>query len=378
MKIALFLPNWLGDLVMATPTIRAIRQHFGRNARIVGILRPNLAGVLAGTGWLDAEWPFDPHARKPAISNWSLLRQIRSERPDLVVMLTNSLRPAMLSWLGRVPRRIGYDRGGRGLLLTTRVPVERRAGRIVPTPMVDYYLKLSEAVVGVESRELRVEGQGDSGSRLSTLNSQLSFSRRLELAVTDADREAARSVWQNLGLRDDGRVVALNSSGAYGSAKLWPREHFAQLARRVADELDHDVLVICGPVEREIARDIARLADRDRVFSLVDQRLGLSTTKGCLARCRLAVSTDSGPRHVAAALGKPVITLLGPTLPVWIENPAVAGVHLQVDLECTGCGRRVCPLGHHRCMRELSVETVYQQVARMLQYDRGNHREMIA
>jgi heptosyltransferase-2 len=78
------------------------------------------------------------------------------------------------------------------------------------------------------------------------------------------------------------------------------------------------------------------------------------------------VSTDSGPRHVAAAFGKPVVTLFGPTLPIWVENPEVRGVHLQRDLDCIGCGKRVCPLGHHRCMRELSVETVFTEVLKLI------------
>lgn len=344
MKIALFLPNWLGDLVMATPAIRAVREQMGRNAQIVGIVHPNLEGLLAGTAWLDEQWPFDPRAGESAVGHWSLLRRIREARPDMVVMLTNSLRPALLSWLAGVPQRVGYDRSGRGRLLTTRVPVRRHHGRIVPLPMVDYYLQLAEAI-GCPGR-----------------------SRQLELALTDADRQSARQIWEKLGLRGDGRVIALNSSGAYGAAKLWPPEHFAQLARRVVDELDHDVLVICGPGEhlRQIARRIARLAGSDRVFSLAEQRLGLSTSKGCLARCRLAVSTDSGPRHLAAALGKPVITLLGPTLAVWIDNPTVVGTFVHTKLDCLGCGRRVCPLEHHRCMEELSPETVYREVARTL------------
>jgi len=223
-----------------------------------------------------------------------------------------------------------------------RIPAPRMDGRPVPTPMVDYYLKLAEAVGCTAG------------------------SRRLELGVTEGDRRRADEVWKNLGLRDDGCVIALNSSGAYGAAKLWPAEYFAELARRIVDELQHDVLVICGPAERKTAGEIAWLAARDRVFSLADQHLGLSTSKGCLARCRLAVSTDSGPRHIAAALGKPVITLLGPTLPAWIDNPTVCGAHVRAKVDCLGCGRRQCPLGHHRCMKELSPALVFGHVVATL------------
>ena len=148
---------------------------------------------------------------------------------------------------------------------------------------------------------------------------------RLELAVTEAEDRLGDQIWGNLGLRTDGRVVALDNSGAYGSAKRWPEAHCGELARRIAADLDHDVLVVCGPGEAAAAREIADLAGCPRVFSLADQPLGLAATKACLRRSRLTVSTDSGPRHVAAAFGKPVVTLLGPTLPIWIDNPTVRG-----------------------------------------------------
>ena len=345
MKIGVFLPNWLGDLVMATPMLRALRRHFGREARIVGIMRPNLAELLAGTDWLDEQWYFNPRARQRGLGNWSLLGQIRRERFDMVMMLTGSPRSAILSWLGGAHQRVGHVRSGRGPLLTTKVYPRRHRGRPAAGPMVDYYLALAEAV----------------GCPFE--------SPRLELAVTEADRQAADAVWRKLGLRDDGRLITLNSSGAYGAAKLWPAEHFGELARRIVDRLDHDVLVLCGPTERNLAREIVHRADRSRVFSLADQTLGLPTSKGCIARSRLMVSTDSGPRHMAAALTKPVVTLLGPTMPVWIENPTVSTVNLQLDLDCTGCGKRVCPKGHHKCMRELSVDAVYAEVIELLRQD---------
>jgi heptosyltransferase-2 len=189
---------------------------------------------------------------------------------------------------------------------------------------------------------------------------------RLELATTADEESQADAAWQALGLRSDGRVIALNSSGAYGAAKLWPVEHFAALARQIAENDDHDVLVVCGPQERDIGRAIAVAAAHPRVVSLADQPLGLGLTKACLRRCRLTVSSDSGPRHVAAAFGRPVVTLLGPTTPIWIENPLVRAVNLQLPLDCAGCYARKCPLGHHRCMRDLTPEMVHAAVAQLL------------
>ncbi len=342
MKIAIFLPNWLGDLTMATPMLRAMRRHFGPQARLVGILRPYLADVLAGTAWLDEQWFFDRRAKDPGLHGSAVARRMRAERFDVAVLLPNSLRTAVVAWLGRAKERIGYVRYGRGPLLTGKLYPRRVGSRLVPMPMVQTYLELA-----------RVLGCGEE-------------SPRLELATVEADERSADGVFQRLGLPGDGRVVAMNSSGAYGAAKLWPIDYFGTLAQRVVDELDHDVLVTCGPKEREIARAVVRLANRPRVFSMADQPLDLGTAKACIRRCRLMVSTDSGPRHVAAAFGLPVITMFGPMLPIWSENPTQQAVDLLLDLDCIGCHKRVCPLGHHRCMRELSVEMVFTATKRCL------------
>ena len=341
MKIGIFLPNWLGDLVMATPALRAIRRHFGPHTAVTGIMRPGLGELLAGTDWLDEQWTFHPHAPQSRWQRWALVRRMRRRRFDEVILMTNSLHTALLARLGGVRRRIGFVRNGRGCLLTGKLYPRRQRRRLVPTPMVDTYLALA-AAAGCPPE-----------------------SPRLELATTQSERHATEEIWQRLGLRTDGRVVTLNSGGAYGAAKRWPVEHCGHLARRVAGELDHDVLVLCGPEERQSAAQIVRQADHPRVFSLADQPLGLGVTKACIQRSRLTVSTDSGPRHIAAALGKPVITLLGPTQRVWIDNPTVRGTFLQSDLDCIGCSKRVCPLGHHRCMRELSADRVYGEVARL-------------
>jgi heptosyltransferase-2 len=342
MKIAIFLPNWLGDVAMATPVFRAVRRHFGPDAPIVGVMRPYLRDVLGGTDWLSQQWYFQPGAKDPELLRWALMRRMRRERFDMAILLPNSLSTAVTAWLGGARERIGYVRYGRGPLLTGKLVPPREHGRPAAEPMVDYYLRLARAV-GCPAE-----------------------SPRLELATTEADERSADGVWRNLGLRTDGRVITVNSSGAYGGAKLWPVEHFGELARRVVERLDHDVLVMCGPNERDIARDVVRRGGSDRVFSMADQPIDIGTAKACMRRGRLMVSTDSGPRHVAAALGKPVVTMFGPMLPVWSENPTQQAANLILDLDCIGCHKRICPLGHHRCMRELSVDMVYEEVVRLL------------
>src|SRR5271157_625444 len=226
MNLAIFLPNWVGDLVMATPTLRAVRRHFGPSARVVGILRPQLAELLDGSDWLDELLPLDPHSGQKQHGRLALIGRMRRQRFDMALLLTNSLQTAALAWLGGARQRIGYARDGRSLLLTRPIRPARDGRHFRPAPMVESYLALAEAI-GC-ARE----------------------SPQLELNVTAAECAQSARVWRDLGLRTDGRVVALNSSGAYGTGKLWPAEHCAVLARQMVEQLDHDVLVLCGPGER--------------------------------------------------------------------------------------------------------------------------------
>ncbi|HUY33794.1 MAG TPA: lipopolysaccharide heptosyltransferase II [Pirellulales bacterium] len=343
MKISVFLPNWVGDVVMATPALRALREHFGPSARLVGIMRPYVADVLAGTPWLDEHFVYDPHSFGSRLGGWSLVRRLRALRPDVAILLPNSLRTAWFAWAGGARERIGYVRGGRGPLLTRKLAPARIGGRFAPTSAVDYFLEL-------------VYAAGCSPA-----------SRRLELATSAADEQAAEAVWSKFRFWHDRGVVVLNTGGAFGAAKLWPSGYFAALARRIAVEHQQGVLVICGPSEREAAREIVKGAKHPRVQSLADERLGVGLSKACVRRGGLMVSTDSGPRHFAAAFHVPCVTLFGPTHIGWSENYHPQAVHLQLDLDCVPCQRRTCPLGHHRCMRDLSIDEVYRAVKTRLE-----------
>ena len=344
MKLAVFLPNWIGDAAMATPTLRALRRHLGNDATLIGIARPAVAECLAGTTWLDEIWPFVPRAPRPldAHSTMELAWRLRQWTPDSVLLLTNSFRTALVARLSGAPRRVGYHRFGRRWLLTERLFHKRQGGRYLPTPVLDDYLRLAYQMgCAVESPWI-------------------------ELATSDDDRQQADVVWQRLGFDIRRPVVALNSSGAFGAAKLWPSEHFAELARRIANNHTVQVLVLCGPSERPIARKIVELADHAQVKSLADEQLSIGLSKASIARSRLLVTTDSGPRHFAAAFDVPVITLFGPTHIAWSETHYSRAVHMQEDVPCGPCQQRVCPLEHHRCMRDLSVERVFAAVRTVL------------
>jgi heptosyltransferase-2 len=340
MKIAIFLPNWVGDAVMATPAVRALRARYPE-AHVIGVLRPYVAGALEGSPWFDSLIVLDtngPWARRwPAVA-WRL----RRERPDLAVLFPNSFRTALVAWLGGCRRRVGYRRYGRDLLLTDRLaPIRGPGRRLLPSPVINAYNLLARAA--------GCPGPG----------------HRMQLFTTPADEAAAGAVWEREGLGRFREVVCLNPGGAFGSAKHWPAEHFAALARRLADERGCGVLVLCGPAERESARHVAALACRPAVRTVADHALSLGLTKACVRRAALLVTTDSGPRHFAAAFDRPVVTLFGPTHIAWTETFYPRAVHLQKAVECGPCQRRVCPLDH-RCMKLLAPDEVYRAAVELL------------
>lgn len=333
--IALFLPNWVGDVVMATPAVRAVREHFP-SARLLAVCKPYVADTVAGSPWFDAVIPLAKPGLATTVRLWR-------ERVDTAVLFPNSMRPALMARLAGCRTVVGFARYGRDPLLTRRLyPTRSGRGRPKPTPVIDDY-----------NRVVRLLGVPDPG-------------RRMELFTTPADEGAADIAWAGLRLNRYREVVGLNPGGAFGSAKHWPTVYFAEFARDMADRRGAGVLVLCGPAEREAAARIAAEANRPAVVSLADGPLSLGLTKAAVRRLALLVTTDSGPRHFAAAFGVPVVTLFGPTHIAWTETYYPKAVHLQKPVPCGPCQQRVCPLGHHRCMTGLMPTEVYAAADRLL------------
>lgn len=332
--IAIFLPNWIGDVVMATPAIRALREHFPA-ARLLAVCKPYVMETLAGSPWFDATIPVDRSFR----GFRRAVQQLREASADTAVLFPNSFRTALLARLGGCSTIVGFARYCRDPLLTHRLyPMRDDRGRPKPRPVIDDYNRIVERI-GVRNP-----------------------GHRMELFTTPRDEAAAEAVWSQFGLHRFPQVVGLNPGAAFGAAKHWPVAHFAELARTLAVWRGVGVLVLCGPSEREMAREIAEKADHPAVFHLGDSPLSLGLTRAVVRRLGLLVTTDSGPRHFAAAFDVPVVTLFGPTHIAWTETYFGKGLHLQHPVPCGPCQQRVCPLGHHRCMTELLPGDVFAAV----------------
>lgn len=374
MKLAVFLPNWIGDAVMATPALRAIRDRFP-DAEVLGIMRPVIADTLAGSDYCDRVLLYNPRGKNPEQRGWRFIQKLRAERCDTAILFPNSLRSAWLAYLSRARRRIGFARDLRSWLLTDRVAPKPKT---TPHPVLVEYLRLAERVVEKEEIGRKREEQNPP----SFILYPSSLSMKMSLGVT----AAAESRWQQFLAKSElrkadkqkfpfnsqpstlnpPRLIAFNTGGAFGPAKNWPRESFVRLAQRIVDELGHRVILLCGPAERDDARWIAEQAQRVDVVSLADEELSIGLTKAAVRGSDLLITTDSGPRHFATAFGVPVITLFGPTHIAWSETFDPQAIHLQIPVDCGPCQQRECPLKHHRCMRDLTVEQVFAAVETQL------------
>jgi heptosyltransferase-2 len=322
--------------VMATPAIRALREHF-EAARVVGVCRSYVAQVLEGSDWLDEVIHFD--RKGPASARWPAVAwKLRRENIGLAVLFPNSFRSAWVAWLAGARARIGFDRYCRGKLLTSRLePKRNREGRLEPSPIIDDYNRLAQAA-----------GCSWPG-------------HRMELRTTRVDESAADRVCDKFRFNGSDELICLNPGAAFGSAKQWDVEQFAELAQHLTDQRRGKVLVLCGPKERDVAREIVRLAARPMIHTLAEEPLSIGLTKALVRRCDLLITTDSGPRHFAAAFDRPVVTLFGPTHIEWTETYYAKAIHLQKKVFCGPCQLRMCPLDH-RCMALLSAFEVFTAV----------------
>jgi len=344
LRILIGVPNWIGDVVMATPALRALRAHFS-DSHIAQLMRPYVSEVLRGCDFADEEifWPTRsalPNDERSSASHWALVRRLRAGRFDLAILFTNSFRSALVSRLAGIDRRVGYGRDGRSWLLTDRLSPPRQNGTLVPISALAYYNDLA-----------RRAGDGAIDAA----------DRRMTLSVSAAEEAA---IAEKLGaLADCHPLVVLNPGANYGSAKCWPAEKYAALSDRLVHECGATVVASLSPKERAIG-DRLTAAAREPLRVFVD--LGIGLLRALVKRCDLLVSNDTGPRHFAPAFGVPVVTVFGSSDPAWSQTWFEKERIVKLDLECQPCMARTCPLKHHACMRDLSVDAVFEAAAGLL------------
>ncbi|MFU8828626.1 MAG: glycosyltransferase family 9 protein [Phycisphaerales bacterium] len=321
-RLLVVMPSWVGDAVMATPSLRVLRELLP-GAFIAGLMRPGIDDLLRGTSFFD-----EIHVARSAgvMGPKRVASQLRPRQYDTALLLTGSFSTALITRIAGIPRRVGYDRDGRGLLLTDGLqPLRRRdvepysrsstdPSGWAPVAACDYYYALTRYLLA--SHNLRAYSMGP-----------------LELATGSADERAADALLERAGVApgDRQRMILLNPGGNKDE-KRWPVERFAALADHLIVHHRATILINGSPKEAELVRSIMeRIEHRDRVVSLPELGMDLSLLKTLVKRCKLMVTNDTGPRHIAAAFGVPVVTLFGPTDHRWTTIPFEDEVELLAD-----------------------------------------------
>jgi len=330
-------PNWTGDVIMASPGFRAVREGFP-DARIVLQIRAALRDLVAGAPWFDDIVPVTSHRRGP-FAQWREARALRAHGPfDLGICLPDSFAAAFVMRLAGVRRLVGYRRGWRRWLLDRAVPLPSGAGKRVLLARERHVLGLVEAA-----------GAPAAGTWL-------------ELHTTPEETRLAHHALAERGVAPDRPYAVLAPGASFGPSKCWPVASFA----RVGDALVRagvQVVVIGTPDERRLTAAVG--AEMEEPAADLGGAFGLGALKAAMAGARVLVCNDAGARHVAVAFGVPCVVMMGPTA---LEKTNMNLEHVSVltaDVACRPCYRRVCPIDH-RCMTRIPAEVVAEEAARAL------------
>jgi len=340
-KILVVLPNWVGDTVLATPALRALRESYPQS-KITYLLKPYLTELLGGCPWVDQllHWP---GRRKgfQRLTTLDLVKQLRSEKPDLAVLLANSIRSGLVASLAKIPRRVGYDRDGRGVLLTDKLIPDRYNGRLLPISALKYYLSIAD-YLGCRTED-----------------------SRLELFIEPQFEHEFESLFLRYGLDRGKDFAVINPGASFGPAKRWPAENFAKVADELIASYDVNVVIACSQREIPIAKSVASKM-KGPATVLDDPVIGLGTLKALIKHCAVLITNDTGPRHLAIAFGVPLVTVFGSTDPRWTETLYVRERQVRIEVDCGPCMKRTCPERHHKCMYDLRPNRVLEQVHELL------------
>lgn len=335
-NIIVRMPNWLGDLVMATPVLADLRKHWPQ-ANITAMCQSNVAQLLK----------FDPNInelysyKRP--SGWihrsqhgEIIKAIRHGEYDLGVLLTNSFSSAWWFWRGHVRNRIGFATHGRSLLLDKAVafPAQKETQHLVIT-----YKELL-APLGISPSDTAPQ-----------------------LFVSPQEKAAAQELLRNQGINiGEDVIVGINPGAAYGSAKCWLPDRFVEVTKRLLEDPKVHVVYFGDPAGAPLVNDICKQLP-DRVINLA----GKTTIREVVAliqNCTVFLTNDSGPMHICAALKTPLLALFGSTSDVK-TGPYGGGSVIHKHVECSPCYKRVCPIDF-RCMTRIGVDEVYNKLRALM------------
>lgn len=335
-NIIVRMPNWIGDMVMATPVLTDLRKAYP-HARITAMCRGPVSELLLADPEVDELFCFSKtssFSRRDDKKN--LIEKLRCGKYDLGILLTHSLSSAWWFWQGKVKTRLGYDCNGRRLLLTHAVPLPENMDR--QHLVITYKMLLEPLGISISDTPPRI-------------------------FLTPKEVNEARQLLKQHGVTQASKVVGINPGATYGSAKCWLPERFREVAMRLLG--DPNIVVVffgdqaTAPLVKEICQDLP-----SRVINLA----GLTSLRelaSLISICDVLLTNDSGPMHIADALGTRIIALFGSTSEI-VTGPYRTGKVIHKHVDCSPCYQRTCPIDF-RCMKRISADEVYREICAMLE-----------
>lgn len=342
-KILVRSTNWIGDAVMTTPAVRTIRENFPES-EITILVHPWVSDVFRYSPRVDRLLLYEKKGRHQGLRGmWNLAEELRLERFDCAILLQNAFEAAVIALVAGIPVRGGYTTDGRGLLLTHGV---QKINELNKKHEVNYY-----------QRMLRGLGFAPAANDL-------------ELFLPGDQIDAARAKLRAMIGPLWGRVpvIGFNPGAAFGPAKRWPAEQFAELAEKLCQRFDSLILIFGSSADQQVALTIRQLAGRNS-SKLIDLTgaTSLIEAMALIGECDVFVTNDSGLMHVAAALRTPQVAIFGSTDHIATGPLADNAVVIRKSLPCSPCKKTQCPEKHFRCMRLIDSDEVFAAVVRTLE-----------
>lgn len=344
-RVLVRAPNWVGDVVMSTPALRALRAGCP-DAEITVEAHPFLRELLEPLDSVDHFLPFTGRGLTNLVQR---VRTLRESRFDWAVLFPDSQSSALGPFLARIPLRVGFARDAlRRMLVNEPLAPPTDFGRGAPISMIERYLRIT--------RHLGCDDVGDEMEVPISAAGQGAVERRL------AEHDAT-----------DAPLLLAIPGASYGSSKLWPAEHFGRACAEIAREHDLVPVLAPGPGEEDVARAVVasfEAAGGGDSVCLTDPVLTLGELAALSVRARLAITNDTGPRQFAVALGVPAVVVMGPTDPRYTTHHLELQRVLREDVECSPCGQKTCPIElpseFHRCMTRLEPARVVRAAEELL------------
>ncbi len=348
-KILVWLPSPMGDAILCTPALRAIGEKYA-SSEIVFLANPTVRKILSPCPFNDNWLEYDN------MSPLFITKKLREHNFSHAILFKNSFASAMTVYLAGIPSRTGYVREMRGFLLTNKIhPEKLQSGKYKPISMVDYYLEIASK----------------NGADISD--------KKTELTVDSQDTKSLQSKLPEV-FNSDGPVVIMVPGGAFGPSKCWPADNFAKTANHLIKDYNATVVisVSTNQAEQSIAKEICSSKElstssaKNKLINLADNSLNLGQLKSLFSLADLVITNDTGPRHIAVALGRKVVTLFGPNDPVWTDTQYENEIQIIGNVTCSPCQKPECIRGRRICMESISVETVLEAANELLNNHTGH------